>query len=71
MRNLTHEKKILENIEELSFCTSCLDDYLALALIPSETAWEYLCCKCHTAKREQSKQAAQTVFLRRGKLDAQ
>jgi len=47
MTSLTHEQKILDNIEELAFCTKCLHDFQAEKLIQSDDAWKYLCPRCH------------------------
>jgi len=47
MRTATHEKKILENIERVAFCTECLEDYLTHSLIPYGKSWKHLCWKCY------------------------
>jgi hypothetical protein len=47
MRSAAHEKKILENIERVAYCTACLEDYLAYSLIPYGQSWKYLCWKCY------------------------
>jgi len=47
MRTAAHEKKILENVEKVAFCTECLEDYLAYSLIPYGKSWKYLCWKCY------------------------
>ena len=47
MRNAAHEQKILENIQRVSFCTECFEDYLDYSLIPYGTSWKYLCWKCY------------------------
>jgi hypothetical protein len=52
MRTLTHEEKILQNIQELSYCTECLLDFLDFALVESGSGWEHLCPRCYHRARE-------------------
>ena len=47
------QKKILENIQQVSYCTECLEDYLSYSLIPFGNTWKYLCWRCYrTALRQ-------------------
>ncbi|MGD0965522.1 MAG: hypothetical protein ABSA57_16650 [Candidatus Acidiferrales bacterium] len=47
MRSAAHEKKILDNIQRVAFCTECLEDFLDYSLIPFGSSWKYLCWKCY------------------------
>lgn len=47
MTSLTHELKILDSIEELAFCTECLQDFPSEKLIQGKKDWQYLCTRCH------------------------
>ena len=64
MRSAAHEKKILENIQRVSYCTECLEDYLDYSLIPYESSWRYLCWKCY---REAVKKTRATEALKQAK----
>jgi hypothetical protein len=57
MRSAAHEKKILDNIQRVAFCTECLEDFLDYSLIPFGSSWKYLCWKCY---RDAVKQARET-----------
>ncbi len=72
MRSASHEKKILENIQRLSFCTECLEDFLDYSLIPFGSTWKYLCWKCYrdAVKQAREKDAlSQTNSTARRKSD--
>jgi hypothetical protein len=47
MRSASHEKKILENIQEISYCTECMEDFLSHSLIQFGNTWKHLCWKCY------------------------
>jgi hypothetical protein len=47
MRTAAHEKKILENIEELAYCTACQEDYPSHSLISVGKSWRHLCWPCY------------------------
>jgi len=53
MRSAAHEKKILENIERVAYCTECFEDYLTYSLIPYGKSWKYLCWKCYRSAIKQ------------------
>jgi hypothetical protein len=55
MRSAAHEKKILENIEKVAYCTECFEDYLAYSLIPYGKSWKYLCWKCYRSAIKQNR----------------
>jgi hypothetical protein len=57
MRTAAHEKKILENVERVAFCTECFEDYLAYSLIPYGKSWKYLCWKCYRSAVKQIRAA--------------
>jgi hypothetical protein len=54
MKKLTHEEKILQNIEELCYCTDCLQDYLGYLLVPLGQSWQRLCPRCYRIARERA-----------------
>ena len=62
VNSASHEKKILENIQELSYCTECLEEYLSYSLIPFGNTWKYLCWKCY---RKALRQISQDVVAKR------
>jgi hypothetical protein len=68
MRSAAHEKKILENIQGVSYCTECLDDYLSYSLIPFSSPWKHLCWKCY---RDAIRQIRQEISGKRDKNSAQ
>jgi hypothetical protein len=47
MKSSAHEKKILENILEVTYCTECLEDYLFYSLIQFGNTWKHLCWGCY------------------------
>jgi hypothetical protein len=57
MRSASHEKKILDNIQRVAFCTECLEDFLDYSLIPFGTSWKYLCWKCYRDAVKQAREA--------------
>ena len=60
MRSAAHEKKILENIQRVAFCTECLEDFLDYSLIPFGTSWKFLCWKCYRDAVKQAREADAT-----------
>lgn len=47
MRSAAHEKRILENIQHVAYCTECLEDYLSYSLISFGNTWKHLCWNCY------------------------
>ena len=47
VKSAAHEKKILENVQEVSYCTECLEDYLSHSLIQFGNTWKHLCWRCY------------------------
>lgn len=68
MKSAAHEKKILENIQQLSYCTECLEDYLAYSLIPFGNTSKFLCWKCY---RKALREIRQEVVAKRDKNPSQ
>jgi hypothetical protein len=60
MRSAAHEKKILENIQRVAFCTECLEDFLDYSLIPFGSTWKFLCWKCYRDAVKQARAAGAT-----------
>lgn len=63
-----HEQKILEHIQEVSYCTECLEDYLSHSLIQFGATWKHLCWRCY---RKALRQIRQEVVSKRDKNSAQ
>jgi hypothetical protein len=59
MRSAAHEKKILENIQRLTFCTECLEDFLEYSLIPFGSR-QFLCWKCYRDAVKQAREAQES-----------
>jgi hypothetical protein len=57
MKSAAHEKKILDNIQRVAFCTQCLEDFLDYSLIPFGSSWKYLCWKCYRDAVKQAREA--------------
>ena len=47
MSSAAHEKRILENIQQVAYCTECLEDYLSYSLITFGNTWKHLCWNCY------------------------
>jgi len=52
MKARNHEEKILQNIQEISYCTECFLDFLDFALVQYGASWQYLCPRCYHRARE-------------------
>ena len=63
MRSAAHEKKILENILEVAYCTECLEDYLFCSLIPFSDTWKHPCWRCY---RNAIRRIREEVIAKRG-----
>jgi hypothetical protein len=68
VNSAAHEKKILESIQQVSYCTECLEDYLSYSLIPFGNTWKFLCWKCY---RKALRQIRQEVVAKRDKNTSQ
>jgi hypothetical protein len=56
MSRADHEKKILENIQRVSYCTECFQDYPAYTLIRFGNTWKLLCWECYRSALRQVRQ---------------
>ena len=68
VKSAAHERKILENIQQVSYCTDCLEDYLSYSLIPFGSTWKHLCWRCY---RKALREIRQGVVARRDRSAAQ
>jgi hypothetical protein len=68
MRSAAHEKKILDNIQQVAYCTECLEDFLSYSLIQFGNTSKHLCWKCY---RNAIRQMRQDVLAKRDKSSAQ
>jgi hypothetical protein len=68
VNSAAHEKKILESVQQVSYCTECLEDYLSYSLIPFGNTWKYLCWKCY---RKALRQIRQEVVAKRDQNTSQ
>jgi hypothetical protein len=68
VNSAAHEKKILEYVQQVSYCTECLEDYLSYSLIPFGNTWKYLCWKCY---RKALRQIRQEVVAKRDQNTSQ
>ena len=62
VKSAAHERKILQNIQQVSYCTECLEDYLSYSLIPFGNTWKHLCWRCY---RKALREIRQGVVARR------